>query len=75
MLNWQSTAIQDNFNTLQRIDGKLDKLVEKTVLTDKKINAFSGELQEFYYDLTQKIDSFDTNLRYLIGQNSFGQEF
>lgn len=64
VLNWQSATIQDNSNSLQRIDGKLDRLVEKTILTDKKINALSRELQDFYYDLTHKI-----------GQNFFGQEF
>lgn len=39
VLNWQSTVIKDNSNTLQRIDGKLDKLVEKIVMTDEKTNT------------------------------------
>ncbi|MCH83771.1 polyprotein-like, partial [Trifolium medium] len=75
VLNWQSENMIAQNDSLQNLNGKLDKTTERIEETEENLKILSQKMQKYYKDLKTQISQLNQVLRTMPSEQLFGTTF
>ncbi|XP_073220669.1 uncharacterized protein [Cicer arietinum] len=75
VLNWQSENMIAQNDTLQNLNRKVNKITEKIEETYEDLKFLSQKMQKHYRTLKAQVSKLDHDLRRMLEERTFGQEF
>ncbi|KAH9801877.1 hypothetical protein KPL71_001189 [Citrus sinensis] len=75
VLNWQTQNARAQNDTLLNINSKVENISFRTEQLETKVDSIFAQMQQIHQNLQSRITQLDSELRAMLAQRFYGQEF